>query len=882
MKTFILAALLAISSTMFAQQGGYTGSGSGAPVTCTSGTYVCIGGATLTGGLQAPVLNGLTNASLPASSDIGPAVNAAFASLGSTLGTVIVDPTQKSGGLYNQQTTIHIPLGDVLDCQGAELFWNVTTGEQFHYGSAVANSYLLGGIRNCRLGSGSTANATTSIYAGGDPNGVITPSNTYGNFMFVEDTSVFGFGTGITHGSNFWAGKFDNVSLFGNYDNVLSAPANATNMGEATVIKSSKIFNAVHCGLNLNNTSDVYYVDAGSIDYNGNQGVGAGVCGTAATVTLHDVWEEQPYGPFINITGTTGLNVVRVNGGHAIQSTYANTITNVAITSNVLSLTITGTTTFYAVNMPLVLTGLTTATFLNNQSVTVTAFNSGTGVITAAFSHADYASTVDTGTTTPTAPDLWHVEGVFGSYANIQDVTSQSNGAFYTLGVGVGSGTNVRVCVSNTSGVHQFLAVPTNIVEGCTYSVPFRIQFNNSIASFSPDPSGLQTAGQGWNLQWNVHLAGLTGETDFVNVRGVGIGGWAWCDGANAFVPTSACTASLIQMYLNGTTGELYLPKSMTASQLVATDANKGLVSTLALPAGVTATAPGAADNSTFVPTTAWIQTNTATLLGPYATTSSVTSAVNAAIAALTFAQIGTGTNTAGTLTCSTGCTITTAGSGAINATALGGLSQFSYAKLGAANSYTQAGALSTPAATYTGAPIGTGGTGTTTVPLFYFNAGAAPTSWNTAGTILGMNAPSGFTGNCIDFHLNGGASLFSVNCSTGTITTAGSLFAGSTSLTAVKTNSGATFTASGCSVGTLTGNSTSGTFASGTTGTCTVTVTMGASQSAAKDWSCSVRDTTTPADAIVQTGVASTTTATFTGTTVSGDVISFACIGHA
>lgn len=656
MKALLLAALLAISSSLFAQQGGFTGGGgSGAPTTCATGTYVCTAGATLTGALQAPVVNGITNASLPASSDIGPAVNAAIASLGSTLGTVVIDPTQKSGGVYNQQTTINIPLGDVLDCQGAELFWNVTSGQQFHYGSTVANSYLLGGIKNCRLGSGGTGNATTSIYAGGDPNGTITPSNTYGNFMFVEDTSIFGFGTGFTHGSNFWAGKLDNVALFGNYDNLLSAPSNATNMGEATIIKSSKIFNAVHCGLNLNNTSDVYYVDAGSIDYNGNQGVGAGVCGTAATVTLHDVWEEQPYGPFINITGTTGLNVVRVNGGHAVQSTYANTITNVAITSNVLSLTITGTTTFYAVNMPLVLTGLTTATFLNNQSVTVTAFNSGTGVVTAAFTHADYASAADTGTTTPTAPDLWHVEGVFGSYANIQDVTSQSNGAFYTLGVGVGSGTDVRVCVANTSGVHQFLAVPTNIIEGCTYSVPFRIQFNNSIASFSPDSTGLQTAGQGWSYLWNLHLAGLTGETDYVNVRGVGLGGWAWCDGVNNFVPSTACTSTLIQMFLNGSTGQLFLPKFMTPSELVFTDSNNGLISGTVLPAGTKATTPGAADNSTLVPTTAWIQTNTATLLGPYATTSALGAAVTG-LAPLASPAL-TGTPTAPTATALTNTT---------------------------------------------------------------------------------------------------------------------------------------------------------------------------------------------------------------------------------
>jgi len=58
-----------------------------------------------------------------------------------------------------------------------------------------------------------------------------------------------------------------------------------------------------------------------------------------------------------------------------------------------------------------------------------------------------------------------------------------------------------------------------------------------------------------------------------------------------------------------------------------------------------------------------------------------------------------------------------------------------------------------------TGNPL-TGGTGTTNFPLSYFNQGAAVSTFNTAGTELGFNAPSGFTGNFLDFHLNGGASI--------------------------------------------------------------------------------------------------------------------------
>jgi hypothetical protein len=79
------------------------------------------------------------------------------------------------------------------------------------------------------------------------------------------------------------------------------------------------------------------------------------------------------------------------------------------------------------------------------------------------------------------------------------------------------------------------------------------------------------------------------------------------------------------------------------------------------------------------------------------------------------------------------------------------------------AQSVTAAGALSASAYNWTGAPV-TGGSGTTTFPLLYLNSGAAPTTFSTGGTLLGFNAPSGFAGNFFDCHVNGGASVCSMN----------------------------------------------------------------------------------------------------------------------
>jgi hypothetical protein len=68
-------------------------------------------------------------------------------------------------------------------------------------------------------------------------------------------------------------------------------------------------------------------------------------------------------------------------------------------------------------------------------------------------------------------------------------------------------------------------------------------------------------------------------------------------------------------------------------------------------------------------------------------------------------------------------------------------------------------------------------GTGTTNSPVVYYDSGAVePTTWNTNGTIEGMNAPSGFTGNFIDCRVNGAASTFSVSpaSTTGSVLTLG------------------------------------------------------------------------------------------------------------
>ncbi len=62
---------------------------------------------------------------------------------------------------------------------------------------------------------------------------------------------------------------------------------------------------------------------------------------------------------------------------------------------------------------------------------------------------------------------------------------------------------------------------------------------------------------------------------------------------------------------------------------------------------------------------------------------------------------------------------------------------------------------------------IFTGGTGASTVPYMLCGNGAtAVTTWSTSGTWFGCNAAGGFNGNFLDFHVNGGASVYTVTAS--------------------------------------------------------------------------------------------------------------------
>jgi len=133
---------------------------------------------------------------------------------------------------------------------------------------------------------------------------------------------------------------------------------------------------------------------------------------------------------------------------------------------------------------------------------------------------------------------------------------------------------------------------------------------------------------------------------------------------------------------------------------------------------------------------------------------------------------------------------------------------------------FSSAGAASTPGLTVTGAAF-TGGTSTTNFPQLYVNAGTGPTTFSANGTQIGINTANAFTGNLIDGHVNGGASVWSVNYQGNEILAGTLSVTGHVTLEAV-TSTGATgtgnlaFSASPTFTGTLTAATVAATTLSG------------------------------------------------------------------
>ena len=148
--------------------------------------------------------------------------------------------------------------------------------------------------------------------------------------------------------------------------------------------------------------------------------------------------------------------------------------------------------------------------------------------------------------------------------------------------------------------------------------------------------------------------------------------------------------------------------------------------------------------------------------------------------------------------------------------------------------------------------------TGNSSIYLGYLSK--AKTDGDTNESVIGPNA-TGNGSNTVTLGGPGTTGVYSI----GVLNSPGYLSTG-------------TNTVSGCSLTVSAGGATAGKFNSGTTGSCTVTITPGFT--APNGFSCWANDITTPADKLQQLSMRQTAP-TIGGTTVSGDVITWGCVAY-
>jgi hypothetical protein len=158
---------------------------------------------------------------------------------------------------------------------------------------------------------------------------------------------------------------------------------------------------------------------------------------------------------------------------------------------------------------------------------------------------------------------------------------------------------------------------------------------------------------------------------------------------------------------------------------------------------------------------------------------------------------------------------------------------------------------------------------------VFQCTVNLTPTQGLNFAYPMALVFPPGWTSNDVVQYMNR-TQPFRADASPGQVTILGGEQFGSDAYAVL----GTTFTASGCSTTSLVGGATGGSFVSGVSGTCTPTITMGNNQTAKHGWACWPNDLTTPADVLHEIA-SDSTTVTFSGTTVSGDLISFGCLAY-
>lgn len=183
----------------------------------------------------------------------------------------------------------------------------------------------------------------------------------------------------------------------------------------------------------------------------------------SGSIRMQTPWVLQP----VAVAGTPSASTNVSSPAGNFQGSYVSataTITSTSVTSNVV--TVVCTNSLVAGNF-VTLSGLTTSTFLNGQTLIVLSAGLSSSQFEASFTHANYSATSDTGTASKTGTDLWTLQNVLGS--------------------GTNPTSSLTVSHTGSSGVST-LALPTSVTQGASGQ--------NVLSSNGHIKTGTDTAGQ--------------------------------------------------------------------------------------------------------------------------------------------------------------------------------------------------------------------------------------------------------------------------------------------------------------------------------------------------------------------------------------------------
>lgn len=133
--------------------------------------------------------------------------------------------------------------------------------------SGGPNNYSDSRIQDLTIQGPGTNNTSIGVYLGGDPAGLISPNNAFGDSANFANVRILGFNHGVEWGNNAWLNKFTHTLIFSNAVG-LYVPAGVGNSGENIGLTDSAVFNNGGNGLEDHGNFE-WMLSGVSFDYNG-------------------------------------------------------------------------------------------------------------------------------------------------------------------------------------------------------------------------------------------------------------------------------------------------------------------------------------------------------------------------------------------------------------------------------------------------------------------------------------------------------------------------------------------------------------------------------------------------------------------------------------